>query len=469
MGKFVPLARGTNFPDAGSARPDGASLSGHDDGGATMTTYVDTARPATVAVAGVVGAVLALASVVLPYAAYLRRPDLVSLVAGLCMVGSGLVLLRARAVGPVGWLVTGAGYAWFLPALTVPGHPGLGRALASTALLHVALLVHAVVVVGATRARGRLDRIAVALGYVAGLTAAVGDGFRIALPAAGLGVVVAVLVGGRRLRPTARRLRAAAGLALGLGLVGDAVLRAVAGASVRPESWIAIDHPVEMAAAAVLVALAGTRPTAWDVIDVPTDGLAQLTSTVSVELGAPDLRIALSDGAGGWLHPSGEAWDSRLPDGVTVQDATGAPCAVLEGSLSQPVTPVVENVLRLAAGNARLRRSIVGQVDELEASRRRLLSAADWERASLGAQLRTRVIAPVVAMERELARFPELATAHERATGTRRALDTVSRGVDPVGRTGTLRGALDDVVTTAPCEVVVARCEEPRSQEVARA
>ena len=150
-----------------------------------MSAYVAAPRPVTVVVAGALGIGLAVASVVLPYAAYLRRPDLIALVAGLAVIGSGLVLLRARALGPAGWLVLGAGYAWFLPALAVSDHTGLDRALGSTAFLHIALLVHAVVVVGARTARGGAEWVAVSLGYLAALTAVVGYGYRLALPAAG--------------------------------------------------------------------------------------------------------------------------------------------------------------------------------------------------------------------------------------------------------------------------------------------
>jgi hypothetical protein len=152
-----------------------------------------------------------------------------------------------------------------------------------------------------------------------------------------------------------------------------------------------------------------------------------------------------------------------------VHDEAGVPCAVLEGTLARPVTSAVRDVLRLAAANARLRQSIVVQVDELEASRRRLLSAADWERASLGAQLRTRVIAQVTAIERELARSPELAAAYSRATSTRDELETIARGIDPVSRDGSLGRAFADLVATAACDVVVEHCDEPRSKDVARA
>jgi glucose-6-phosphate-specific signal transduction histidine kinase len=121
------------------------------------------------------------------------------------------------------------------------------------------------------------------------------------------------------------------------------------------------------------------------------------------------------------------------------------------------------------AANARLRRAIVGQVDELEASRRRLLSAADSERAALGAQLRTRATAHVAAIERELARISGLDPVRLRARTTRRALESIARGIDPLDPNRSLRDALDDIATTASCEAHVEHCDEPRSRDVSRA
>ena len=45
----------------------------------------------------------------------------------------------------------------------------------------------------------------------------------------------------------------------------------------------------------------------------------------------------------------------------------------------------------------------------------------------------------------------------------------MAQGIDPVGRGGSLQRALDAVVKTAPCDVIVDHCDEPHSQDVARA
>jgi len=431
-----------------------------------MTARVGERRPVAVWAAGAAGLALAVASVLLPYAAYLTRPDTWSLVAGLAVLGSGWALVRTGATGPAGWLVLGAGCAWFVPALAVSGLPALDTAVRCTALVHISLLLHAVVVVGSKGVRGTVERLAVALGYAAAVTAVVG-GYQAALPVAGLGVTLAVLRTGSRLPSAVRALRTAAGLVLGLGLIADAVVRALVG--VPAESWAAIGHPGGFAAAAVLVALAGTRRTVWGSIDVASDGMAQLESAVAAEVGARSLGIALSDGEGGWLRPTGESRGAPVAGGYAVLGLTGTPCAVLEGPLEPPLPSGVEALLRLAAANARLRRSMAGQVDELEVSRRRLLSAADSERAALGAQLRVRAVAHVAAMERELARSTLLEPARHRAMATRRALEIIARGIDPMGHGRTLRGALDEVATTALCEVLIDHCDEPASQDVARA
>ena len=427
-----------------------------------------TTRPVTVAVvaAGTAGVGIVLASVLLPYEAYLRRPDIVAVAAGLAVIVSGLVLLRSRAPGPVAWLVLAAGYSWFIPLWAVSEIPAVDTAIRCTALFHISFLVHAVVVVGSVSVRGTAMWSAVTVGYVAALTAVVG-GYQVALPAAGASVTAAVLSTGQRLPRSVRSLRTAAGLVLGVGLVGDAVLRAISG--IEAEVWVAVGHPVGFAATGLLVAMAGTRRNVLDEIDLGGDGMAQLTSVIAGELGDEDLEIALHDGHGGWLRPSGDTRPDPASSGYTVLDASGAPCAVLEGTFQTPVSDALEDVLRLAAANARLRRSILAQVEELEASRRRLLSAADSERAALGAQLRTRATAHVAGIERELARDAVLDGQRGRARSTRRALESIVRGIDPLGPEGTLRSALADVAMTASCEVVIDHIDEPATRDVARA
>ena len=290
-------------------------------------------------------------SVFLPYTAYLRRPDLISLAPG-----SPCRLRPGPAAGPRGrsrrMAGPGAGYSWFLPAHS-PSRPPRGEHERSrhrtsahrTAWPRCCRRRH-VQGPGQPRVARCCHRL------LCRLTAVLGYGFRSrSRPLAwrSLSPSSTTAIDGGHRSPTPM----AAGLVLGLGLVVDALLRELAPVPARPETWISLAHPAEFA----------VRPCSWlwradgsafGAIDVGTDSLAALTETVADELGAPDLRIALSDGTGGWLLPSGEAWGGPRPQGVAVPDVRGSPCAVLEGTLTQPVTPAIRHVLRLAMANAQL-------------------------------------------------------------------------------------------------------------------
>lgn len=414
-------------------------------------------------VAGGLGLGIALASVALPYVAHLTRPVLVPFGAGLVVVVCGLLLVRGRAVGPAPWLTYAAGITWFLPTLAVSGVGWLDTALRCTALVHLALLGHAVVVVGSAGVRGMPERGVVALGYACALTAVVG-GYRIALPVTGLAVATAACAGRRRMPRAVRRLRAAAGLVLGGGLLLDAVARVWLGSA---EQWIVVMDPLEFATAAVLVAAAGTRRRSFDAITLAGDSGSWLTSVLEQELGVHSLDVALSDGTGRWLTPNGVPRDAPGGGALWVHDESGALAGALDGDIQPPLDPSVVEVLTLAAANARLRRSVTQQLDELSASRRRLLTAADSERAALGAQLRSRVIARVAAIERDLDRSARLGSVLERAATTRRALQTIGMGIDPLAPDGSLSRALRRLSSDGPCDIVVAHCDDPVSREVA--
>jgi len=422
-------------------------------------------RPVAVGHLAMVALVVVAAAVALPYRAFLTFPDPVAVAAGLAVSACGLVLLREHETGPAGWLLYAAGIAWFVPSLDVTGVHAIDVAIRCTALLHVAFLTHAVVVVGARRSPGRLGRVTVVAAYAVALTALVG-GYAVALPALGALLVACVLVTAGSLTGPSRSWRTAAGLVLGLGLVVDAVLRWRSGAAVEP--WIALAHPLELAATAVLVAIAGTRPSVWRSIDVRLDGTDALTGLLADQLGVANVGLALSDGEGGWLQPSGERRQAPAPGSWPVLDQ-GRSAAVIEGDLTGPPPASVDHVLRLAAANARLRRSFVRHVEELDVSRRRLLTAADGERAALGSQLRTGAIGSVASVERELRRRPALRDVVSRAAATRRELESIARGIDPVASAGSLAGALDALASTSPSTVLIAECAEPESREVATA
>lgn len=423
-----------------------------------------TREPLAVVLAGSLGVVVALASVLLPYAAHLTRPALVPFGTGLVVIGCGLVLVRGHATGPAGWLTYAAGVSWFLPSLAVSGTPGLDSALRCVALAHVALLAHAVLAVGSPRVRGTLERGVVALGYATALTAVVG-GFRVALPVTGLALATAAAATGRRLPRTVRHLRTAAGLVLGVGLVVDAWARV--GWPGSAEHWIVVSHPVELAGTAILVTVAGTRRRSFDVITLTGDSTHWLTSVLEQELDVDTLDVAISDGPGEWLTPDGVAREAPGSRGLCVYDQSGTLAGVLDTDARSPLDPSVVEVFSLAAANARLRHAVARQVDELAASRRRLLEAADSERMALGAQLSARVIARVAAVELDLGRSSRLAAVRERAVTTRRALEAIGVGIDPLAPDGSLSHALERLSSHGPCPVVVVHCDDPTSREAA--
>ena len=132
------------------------------------------------------GLLVAAAAAMMPAVAYLRRPDVVSLVAGLVVLGVGLVMVASEA--PAGWLTFLAGITWFLPDLGATGVEPVDRALLAAALVHVAVLTHAAMVVPGQRIVSAARRLAVACGYAAAVSGVVG-GDRILLPLAGVSLL----------------------------------------------------------------------------------------------------------------------------------------------------------------------------------------------------------------------------------------------------------------------------------------
>ena len=267
-----------------------------------------------------------------------------------------------------------ASVAWFVGSIA----PAL-------ALVHRGPLVHALLL----DRRGRLSRPAVGVVVLAyGLcVASLVTGTRIAWSATGavLGLLLAV-----RAARTPGGLRAAelpillAGAGYGAVLVGAAALGRLAG-PLYAGSVIAV------AAASVWRVRAESRrdARAGVVLELgrPLDGTA-LRRGLAHAVGDPTLMIGYEvdgelgdeDGRRVTLVEDGSRSVTRVVDGddvlaVLVHDAA---------TLSDPeVLHAVTGALRVALENARLRTLERAELDELVASRRRLLVAADQERARL--------------------------------------------------------------------------------------
>jgi hypothetical protein len=91
------------------------------------------------------------------------------------------------------------------------------------------------------------------------------------------------------------------------------------------------------------------------------------------------------------------------------------------------------------------------------------------QQRDVAAQLRTTVIAPIVAIEADLANVPSMTVAAARASLARIQLEAIVQGADPLAPDGSLRLALERLVATAPCAILIESCDEALSEDVARA
>ena len=390
-----------------------------------------------------VGVAFGLAAMLIPEAVVGREPDVRVLIVGLVLIACGLAISSDDGLRWCGALLVAAGLAWFLPSFDVTGWEWADRAIASTSLLHIALVASAIVIVpvGAVQARG--ISIALVPAYVAAVSAAVG-GYRFALIAAGVALAVVVVVAWSRLRDRtagAALAFAAAGLVLGLELALSGLLRLTVASP--PERTLSLFHEVALAAAAALVLTAVTRNRADDIIDLREGGAATIEPTIARALDDPGATVRFPDEEGGWIDslgrprelPTGSLTEIRADGEIVAVIGTGMP---IPDSLSQSL----EQVLRLGRDNARLRRAVTVQLDELADSRRRLLRASDSEREALERKLRHGALAHLDEIEAQLRSVPSLPGVSERARLTRTELEHVARGLDPLARGTSLSAAL---------------------------
>jgi signal transduction histidine kinase len=407
-------------------------------------------RTASAAVAGVV----TVAAVVLPAVEVARPAGVAEAVCGFVVLACGLVV-RGRRADTVAVLLLATAVAWSLPALAVTPWVALDRVLASFALVHVSTAAAAVVVL-LPPARGfPFNAVALGMAVAAGASGAVG-GYRVMLPLAGVALVVASLRGRGAVR--------AAGLVWGLDLVGAAIVRA---AGTGNEDVLFTVHTLALCTTAMLVVLAARsdrdEAAAMPLGDV---GLADLETTLADALAEPGLALAFPDHDGTWLDPLGRPRAPLPGDVLLVED--GGEVAAAVGGLRRPVPPSLHATLRLVRDNARLRRSLSTQVDDLAQSQRRLLTAGDAERAALERQLRAGAALNVDAILQRARGWDELANVCQRALTTRQALTEVASGLDPLAGHDTLGEALDHLAAGAPVGVTVSCAADPGDDAVRR-
>jgi signal transduction histidine kinase len=326
-------------------------------------------------------------------------PDLA---VGWSMIGCGLVAWARRPESRTGPLMAATGCAWFLGSFASVGVAAVAWVAAHLVYLHRGPLVQLVLTYPSGRPGSRLVRAAVAAGYVAAVVTPLWRGPGTAILLAGLLVAVCAYDYVRAVGQARRALLVALWAAAGLSaaVAGIAAARLL----LPPEEVSGPTLLVYELALCVLAGglLAGLLIAPWQraavtdlVVELGEARSGTLRGELSRALGDPSLEIGYClpdravfvDAKGRTLTPP-EPGSGRS---MTVLEREGEPVAALvhdPAVLEDPgLLEAVTSAAQLAAANARLQAEVQTQLEELEASRRRILAARDEERRRLERRL----------------------------------------------------------------------------------
>jgi signal transduction histidine kinase len=409
-------------------------------------------------------------------AEWVGRPELIGLdaAAGFALLFLGLVAWSSRPETKVGPIMVGAGFAWFLGTLWAPA-----------VFLNRGPLAHLLLAYPSGRLVSRLERVAVgaAYGYAALYPVAESDYATIAF-AGGLVSLAArryVTAGGPERRARIAPLAGATvfGIVLALGAAsrladvgaGDAVL-------------LAYDVSVLVIAVGLVADLFWGRWTQAAVtglvVDLGETGAAgTLRDRLARTLDDPTLVVAYRlPGEDRFVDEAGRAIELAAPGTertATPIEEDGRQIAALVHDVAVLDDPqlisAVASATRLALSNVRLQAEGRARVAEVEASRRRIVEAADEQRHRLERELHE-------GAEQRLAQVAELlggsgdplAEVRAGLDDARAELRELARGIRPraLAEHG-LRAAIEELAerSPVPVEIVVPRERFPPAVEAA--
>jgi signal transduction histidine kinase len=399
-------------------------------------------------------------------------PDLL---AGWVLIGCGLLAWRGRQESFVGPLLAAAGFTWFLGNFSAADAAWLAWIGRQGIYVHRGPLVHAVLTFPSGRPVSRTERLAVIAGYVAAVVTPVWRSERLTIGLAALFVALAVwryttaVAGERRARRTALWVAGVLGAAMA---AGAAARLASSGDLVDDAALLAYQAALCVCAIGLAGALL-TRP--WDVgvtdlvVDLGEARTTTLRDSLARALGDPTLEVGYwSPDAGAFVNATGRPLDVPTSDSTraaTVIDGDGGPLAML---VHHPAllddTALVESIgaaARLGSRNARLQAEVRAQIAELEASRRRIVTAADEEHRRLEERLRR---GPEQRLEQLASRLAAadgpVAEIAGQLDDTLDELRTLAAGLHPrlLSQSG-LAGALPALAARSTVPVDVTTCE----------
>jgi signal transduction histidine kinase len=351
--------------------------------------------------------------------------SLPDLLVALAWIGGGLAVWGRRTHRSAALMVW-VGVSWLL-----------GDAFQLLVLLHWGALAHLLVAYPTGRLESRVARVAVLIGYVAAVLAAVlpgtgwAIGFAIALPGATL--VRFTTANG----PVRRSLEAPLAAAIGVAAVLSAA--AVMSADLLPAYELTLGVAALALAADLRIAPWSQAAITGIVVDLgrPADGM--IKERLARAIGDPSLIIGYVVGdERPAVDEHGRPITLPEPGGgraVTPVERDGRPLAVLvhdSASLGDPkLLADAASALSVTVANARLQEGLRSLMTEIAASTERLVDAARAQQRRLAAELLDQVVPPLGEAGRSLQNAGG-GDLHQRLTALRRELMRFAQGLDPV-------------------------------------
>jgi signal transduction histidine kinase len=391
------------------------------------------------------------------------------LAVGWVLLGCGLVGWERRGRSLVGPLMAAAGIAWFL-----------GSFGTAALYLHRGPLVHALMVYPGARPRRPLGRLVVVAAYLDAAIEPLGASpimtlvLCAAMAVAAIDGYVSEVGPRRRARLVATAGAAALVLVLGFGAVGR-----LAGWDIEAGTLWAFEVTLVVVSLGMLGDLLRGRWSQGAVTGLVVD-LAELQEPVTLRdrlaraLGDRSLELGWWLGAErGYVDEAGRpfaapgAGESRAVTPIESEDGRVAVLVHDRAVLDDPaLVEAVAATARIAVGNVQLQAEVQGRVEQLAASRRRIVEAADAQRRRLERELHDGVeerLAAVSAHVEALAHEIDeprakhfLADVETQLGAARAELSELARGIHPSAlTTGGLAAALAELARRAPVPVQV--------------
>jgi len=373
-------------------------------------------------------------------------PDLA---VGWSFIGCGLVASGRRPQSRTGLLLAATGFTWFLGNFADVGVAAVAWAAAHLVYLYRGPLVQLLLGYPSGRSGSRLVRGAVAVGYAVAVITPIWRSAGATILLAGLLRAVRAREYARAVGPLRRARRVALQAAAGLSVVlaGTAAARLLL-------------PPGEVSGPALLVyeatlcvlaggLLAGLLVAPWQraavadlVVELGEARPGTLRGELARALGDPSLEI------GYWLPDRAVFVDAggrvlSLPGpgsgrSVTVVEREAQPVAVLVHDPvvleDQGLLEAVTSAAQLAGSNARLQAKVQARVEELAASRRRIMEARDEERRRLERRLHDGAEARLAELAVTLRRGRRSAAGQQTREQITRAEDQLTRTLEELRR-----------------------------------